>query len=127
MRRNTVLPQDVLPVDLISLPARKSPLLPQSSPPFVDARYPTSVAGAVAELKARGLNINEDNFALFCDLDSLQRVGRSYLLPPKHQANKTRNNTSLAHAEACARSPIRADIPREDTRSCSTGTQRFRR
>jgi hypothetical protein len=80
MRRNTVLPQDVLPVDLISLPARKSPLLPQSSPPFVDARYPTSVAGAVAELKARGLNINEDNFALFCDLDSLQRVGRSYLL-----------------------------------------------
>ncbi len=43
-------------------------------------RYPTSVAGAVAELKARGLNVNEDNFALFCDLESLQRIGRSYLL-----------------------------------------------
>jgi len=58
-------------------------------------RYPTSVAGAVAELKARGLNINEDNFALFCDLDSLQRVGRSYLL---HAADVDRMVETLVAA-----------------------------
>lgn len=45
-----------------------------------ERRYPVPVAGAIAELKLRGLNVNEDNFAMFCDLDSLQRVGRSYLL-----------------------------------------------
>lgn len=45
-----------------------------------ERRYPVSVAGAIAELKARGLAVCEDNFALFCDLDSLKRVGRNYIL-----------------------------------------------
>ena len=43
-------------------------------------RYPATVEGAITELRHRGLNVHEDNFALYCDLDSLQRIGRNYIL-----------------------------------------------
>jgi len=45
-----------------------------------ERRYPTTVAGAIAELRHRGLNVHEDNFAQYCNLDSLQRIGRNYIL-----------------------------------------------
>jgi len=45
-----------------------------------ERRYPTTVAGAIAELRQRGLNVHEDNFAQYCELDSLQRIGRNYIL-----------------------------------------------
>jgi hypothetical protein len=79
------------------------------------------VAGAVAELKARGLNINEDNFALFCDLDSLQRVGRSYLL---HAADVDRMVETLVAANkftglALKRKNAGIRTPRRCSRSTS--------
>lgn len=60
-----------------------------------ERRYPVSVAGAIAELKSRGLNVNEDNFALFCDLESLQRIGRNYVL---HAADVDRVAEALVAA-----------------------------
>jgi hypothetical protein len=45
-----------------------------------ERRYPVSVAGAIDELQRRGLNVYEENFATFCDLKSLQRIGRNYVL-----------------------------------------------
>jgi hypothetical protein len=60
-----------------------------------ERRYPVSVAGAIAELKNRGLNVNDDNFALFCDLESLQRIGRNYVL---HAADVDRVAETLVAA-----------------------------
>lgn len=45
-------------------------------------RYPITVAGAIAELKHRGLKVHEDNLARYCDLESVQRIGRNYIFYP---------------------------------------------
>lgn len=79
-----------------------------------ERRYPTTVAGAIAELRHRGLNVHGDSFAQYCDLDSLQRIGRNYILYPADidrlaetlvEANKIsglalrRKNAGISYAE----------------------------
>lgn len=44
--------------------------------------YPVDIRGAIAELRRRGLDACETSFPAFCDLASLRRIGRSYVLYP---------------------------------------------
>ena len=46
-------------------------------------RYPVTVESAIAELRHRGFNVNEDSFPQFCNLDALQRIGRNYVFYPE--------------------------------------------
>lgn len=46
-------------------------------------RYPVTMESAIAELRHRGFNVNEDSFPQFCNLNELQRIGRNYVFHPE--------------------------------------------
>lgn len=47
-----------------------------------ERRYPVCVTGAIEELKQRGLHVTEDKIGLYCNLNSLNRIGRNYVFYP---------------------------------------------
>ncbi len=47
-----------------------------------ERHYPLSLAGAVHELRSRGLDVSEDTIGYFLDASKLRVIGRSYVLYP---------------------------------------------
>ena len=55
---------------------------PQRQAEARERHYPLSLAGAVRELRGRGLDVSEDTFGFFCDVSKLRVIGRNYVLYP---------------------------------------------